>query len=260
MGRIQSRNPVDELVRIAEGVDVYVTDGEPAEHREATYVVRPMRIQLSDYGTAGIYLVLATLACFAMYPYFNLSNLILVYLLAVMLTATECGRGPAILSSFVSVLAFDFFFVPPRFTFAVGDMQYLVTFAVMLAVALVWLPLERTRVRLEREVPELRAAVQALLRDAEEAKRLRSMAPVAAQSAAPLAALAAGAVAAPPGSRLVLVDPGHLRLTGADVGFTQLLEWLASAAGNHGLRVESAHVEALAAPGRVRVDITLART
>jgi general secretion pathway protein M len=132
--------------------------------------------------------------------------------------------------------------------------------AVMLAVALVWLPLERTRVRLEREVPELRAAVQALQRDAEEAKRLRSMAPVAAQSAAPLAALAAGAVAAPPGSRLVLVDPGHLRLTGADVGFTQLLEWLASAAGNHGLRVESAHVEALAAPGRVRVDITLART
>ena len=136
-GRMLSRNPVDELVRIAEAIDVYVTDGERAEHREATYVVRPTRIQLSDYGTAGMYLVLATLACFAMYPYFNLSNLIMVYLLAVMLTATECGRGPAILSSLLSVLAFDFFFVPPRFSFSVEDAQYILTFVVMCVVGLV---------------------------------------------------------------------------------------------------------------------------
>jgi two-component system, OmpR family, sensor histidine kinase KdpD len=136
-GGILSRNPVDELVRIAEAIDIYVTDGEPAEQREAAYVIRPVRIQLSDYGTGVLYLVLATLACFAMYPYFNLSNLIMVYLLAVMLTATECGRGPAILSSLLSVLAFDFFFVPPRFSFSVEDAQYIVTFVVMCLVGLV---------------------------------------------------------------------------------------------------------------------------
>ena len=132
--------------------------------------------------------------------------------------------------------------------------------AAMLFIALAWLPLEARARALEREVPELRAGIAVLQRDAEEAKRLRSMAPVAAQAATPLASLAAGAVASPPGARLVLVDPGHLRLTGADVGFAQLLEWLSGATVNHGLRVESAHVEALAAPGRVRVDITLART
>ena len=136
-GGILSRNPVDELVRIADAIDVYVTDGEPAEQREATYVVRPTHIQLSDYGTGILYLVLATLACFAMYPYFNLSNLIMVYLLAVMLTATECGRGPAILSSLLSVLVFDFFFVPPRFSFSVEDAQYILTFVVMCVVGLV---------------------------------------------------------------------------------------------------------------------------
>jgi two-component system sensor histidine kinase KdpD len=36
----------------------------------------------------------------------------------------------------LSVAAFDFFFVPPRFSFAVTDVQYLVTFAVMLGVGL----------------------------------------------------------------------------------------------------------------------------
>lgn len=132
-----SRSPVDQLVRISGDVDVYVIAGEPGEQREAAYVVRPERVQLSDYGGAVLYLILATLACFAMYPYFHLSNLIMVYLLGVMLTATGCGRGPAILSSLLSVLAFDFFFVPPRFSFTVEEAQYVVTFAVMCLVALV---------------------------------------------------------------------------------------------------------------------------
>jgi two-component system sensor histidine kinase KdpD len=138
LGRgILSRNPVDQLVRISGEVDVYVIAGEPGEQREAAYVIRPKRVELSDYGAGVLYLILATLACFAMYPYFHLSNLIMVYLLGVMLTATGCGRGPAILSSLLSVLAFDFFFVPPRFSFTVEEAQYIVTFVVMCLVALV---------------------------------------------------------------------------------------------------------------------------
>ena len=34
------------------------------------------------------------------------------------------------------MLVFDFFFVPPRLTFAVGDTEYLITFAVMLGIGL----------------------------------------------------------------------------------------------------------------------------
>src|SRR5262245_63926939 len=134
---ILSRNPVDDLVRIGGDVDVYVIAGEPAEHQAAAYTIRPRSVPLSDYGTAMLYLYLATLACFALYPYLHLSNLIMVYLLGVLLTATTCGRGPAILSSLLSVLAFDFFFVPPRFSFAVEEAQYIVTFVVMCLVGLV---------------------------------------------------------------------------------------------------------------------------
>jgi two-component system sensor histidine kinase KdpD len=65
------------------------------------------------------------------------SNIVMLLLLAVVFSALRHGRGPAVLASFVSVAAFDFFDVAPRFTFAVGDVQYLVTFAVMLIVALV---------------------------------------------------------------------------------------------------------------------------
>jgi len=135
--RIFSRSPVDQLVRIGGEIDVYVITGEPGEPREATYVNRPKGVDLSDYGTGFLFLILATVLCFLMYPYFDLSNLIMVYLLGVMLTATGCGRGPAVLVSLLSVLAFDFFFVPPRFSFTVDEAQYIVTFMVMFLVALV---------------------------------------------------------------------------------------------------------------------------
>ncbi|MBF0131261.1 MAG: DUF4118 domain-containing protein [Magnetococcales bacterium] len=65
------------------------------------------------------------------------SNIVMLFLLAVVFVAMRSGRPAAILAAFLSVGCFDFFCVPPRFTFAVHDVQYLVTFAVMLIVALV---------------------------------------------------------------------------------------------------------------------------
>ena len=129
------KSPVDELVRMNGDTDIYAISGESGEQRESTYPIHPKPIPLSDYGASLLYFILATALCFLMYPYFHLSNLIMVYLLGVMITAMECGRGPAILNSLLSVLAFDFCFVPPRWSFTVEDAQYIVTFMVMFLVA-----------------------------------------------------------------------------------------------------------------------------
>ena len=72
-----------------------------------------------------------------MYPYFELTNLVMVYLLGGTVAALRLGRGPASLTALVNVLTFDFFFVPPRYTFAVSDFQYVVTFGVMLVITLI---------------------------------------------------------------------------------------------------------------------------
>ena len=76
-------------------------------------------------------------AALLLLPYFELANIVMVFLLAVVLVGVRYGRGPAVLAAFLNVVAFDFFFVPPRLSFAVTDVQYLVTFAVMLVVGLV---------------------------------------------------------------------------------------------------------------------------
>ncbi len=65
------------------------------------------------------------------------ANIVMLFLLTVALVAVWLGRKPAITASLVSIALFDFFFVSPRFSFAVNDAQYLITFAVMLMVALI---------------------------------------------------------------------------------------------------------------------------
>lgn len=137
-----------------------------------------------------------------------------------------------------------------------------VVVAIMLVVAIVWLPLERTRSRLNAELPALRASVDALQRDAAEAKRLKAMAPTIPANPAPLAPLMAANDWARtlPGVQLTVPDEKHVKLLASDVGFTALLDWLVTAQAAHGLRVESARIEALAVQGRVRAELVLARS
>ena len=87
---------------------------------------------------------LATGACFAvallatpLSSWLELTNIVMLFLLVVVGVALRHGRGPAMLAAFLGVALFDFFFVPPRLSFSVSDVQYLITFAVMLVVALV---------------------------------------------------------------------------------------------------------------------------
>src|SRR4030095_2194517 len=77
-----------------------------------------------------------TLAGLAMRPRFDLVNIAMVYVLAVVIVALRFPRGPAIATALLSVLAFDYVFVPPSGTLTVDDIQYVLTFAINIAVGL----------------------------------------------------------------------------------------------------------------------------
>ncbi len=89
------------------------------------------------YLISGAICAATTLLAFILQSMFAPANIIMVFLLAVVLVAVRFGRGPAVMAAVLNVAAFDFFFVPPRFSFAVSDAQYLLTFVVMLVVALI---------------------------------------------------------------------------------------------------------------------------
>ena len=45
-----------------------------------------------------------------------LPDFVMLYLLTIMIAASVFGRGPSLLAATLSVLAYDFFFIPPFFT------------------------------------------------------------------------------------------------------------------------------------------------
>ena len=135
--RIVLGSIVDALVRGSGEIDIYVVSGEKEAAVPRSEGRRPEQTDWPGYAEALGVVALCTGLAWLMFPYFDLSNLIMVYLLGVVAVAARNGRGPTVLASVLSVATFDFFFVPPYFSFAVSDTQYLVTFAVMLVVALV---------------------------------------------------------------------------------------------------------------------------
>ncbi|MDE2349970.1 MAG: DUF4118 domain-containing protein, partial [Gammaproteobacteria bacterium] len=109
----------------------------PARRRRDPPASGPAAVRWDRYAQALAISALCTGAAALMFPYFELTNLVMVYLLGATFAAARLGRGPASVAAVANVALFDFCFVPPRFTFAVSDAQYLVTFAVMLVMALV---------------------------------------------------------------------------------------------------------------------------
>ncbi len=81
-------------------------------------------------------LVACTLVGTIVLPLLSVTDIAMLFLAVVALAASRVRRGAAVFAAFLSIALFDFFFVPPRFTFAVSDLHYLFTFAVMLACAL----------------------------------------------------------------------------------------------------------------------------
>jgi two-component system sensor histidine kinase KdpD len=105
--------------------------------REALSAARERRSPPRAYGFALLICAAITLLSSQLIDHIDLTNLVMLYLLGVIFAAVRLGRGPGVVLSFMSVAAFDFFFVPPRMSLSVSDTQYLLTFLGMLLTSLV---------------------------------------------------------------------------------------------------------------------------
>ncbi|MBC8163408.1 MAG: sensor histidine kinase KdpD, partial [Roseiflexaceae bacterium] len=128
---------VDTLVRKSGEIDLHIVSGDEAD------VPPPAQNYTPTSNWQGYSIAIVAVALVSalggvlrfVFPDFAEANIIMAFLLAVIALARWVGRGPSITASFLSVLAFDFFFVPPFLTFAISDAQYLITFVIMLVAA-----------------------------------------------------------------------------------------------------------------------------
>ncbi len=133
------RSTVHDLLARAGGIDVsIIARREGAARSDVPPLARlePPAVHWDRYGWATGVVVLCTAIAWAMQDYVSLTNVVMVYLLGTTVAGLRLGRGPSILTTVLGVAAFDFFFVPPAYTFAVSDVEYSITFIVMLIVGL----------------------------------------------------------------------------------------------------------------------------
>jgi two-component system sensor histidine kinase KdpD len=131
---------LDDIVRRSREIDVYVISGIPgggvgaAPHQEEA---APRPHSIAGYVAASVVMTLATLAAWFGFGHTNLADVVMVYLLGVVIVSMRFGYVPSLLAAVLSVVSFDFFFIPPYFSFAVSDVSHIVTFTVMFVVAFV---------------------------------------------------------------------------------------------------------------------------
>ena len=129
---------VDQLIHNSGPIDVYVISSGTNPHEKSAEMepllpATPPR----DYIDSLILVVVVTVIGLLIHSFISPVNVVMLYLLAVVVIAFKRGLRPAIFTSVIGVLAFNFFFVPPYFTFRPSSTEYLITFAGMIVVGTV---------------------------------------------------------------------------------------------------------------------------
>lgn len=142
LNKLIRRSITNQIIHEANDIDVYVIntrgEEEPSEKKDQETNLASNKIgNWRGYLYAMGLVVVATLLSYLIRSFFAPTNLIMVYLLCVLITAVFCGIGPSIFASILSVLAFDFFFINPRLSFTVNDTQYIFTFITLLIVGFI---------------------------------------------------------------------------------------------------------------------------
>ncbi len=186
------RSTTLELVARARDFDVLtIGEGTFVGELATRQALAPEDVKQPVHWQRYVHAFAMTLVCtgiaFMMVPSFELVNVVMVYVLGATIAGVRLGRGPAVVTAVANVAAFDFCFVPPRFTFSIADFQYGVTFAVMLIVTLVIANLmasvrQQTRVAGARE--RRTALLYAMSRELAATRGVASMARVAVRHVA----------------------------------------------------------------------------
>ncbi len=149
---------VDQIIRLSGAIHVHVVSINGASVNPVSRIFKQKQLFSSFDYLASLALVAgATLLSTLVKPFLSPINMVMIYLLAVVLAAVRLGLKPAILTAALGVLAFDFFFIPPRWSFKVHDTEYVFTFFGLFIVGLVISTLvakarERSEVMREREL------------------------------------------------------------------------------------------------------------
>jgi two-component system sensor histidine kinase KdpD len=157
---------VDQLVRQTPGVAVHVLPNEEMTERAAAQAKPPRRRgawgKPLDYVISALAVAVCTAFAVAVHSFVGLANVALLYLIPVLASASRYGLRTALFTGLVSALAYNFFFMEPRYTFTIADPENVLTVVVFIVVAVVTSQLA-SRVRVQAQLAEQSSGQNAAL-------------------------------------------------------------------------------------------------
>ena len=129
----------DQIVRTSGAIDLIIISGLKPYEEERGEKEEPRKslLKRNPYWYSLWLILLISIFCTLIRDFISPTNVVMFFLIGVVVAAISWGLRPAIFTAAVSVLAFDFFFIPPALTFRISDSQYLITFGAFLFVGVV---------------------------------------------------------------------------------------------------------------------------
>ena len=171
---------LDEVVRGSGDIDLHVISADETAPAPPEMPPAQAPVHVASYTFAVAAVAAATGLAWLGRVQLPAPDTVMLYLLGIMAVAVRTGKGPSFLAAALSVAAYDFFFVPPFFTFAVSDARHVLTFMTMFVVGAAMSTLMvRTR-RQERDAREREARTSSLFALSRDLSGARDEAAVAA--------------------------------------------------------------------------------
>ena len=167
-------NLVDRLFRQGGNIDIYVVPAEPRSQRPVWSGLEAMVRRPSEYGWSALAVAAVTALGLALPEKYYLA-IGLIYLLAIVFLPLRVGRWPVLLAAMLSALTWNYLFIPPKFTFHIGNIENGILFITYFIVALVAGQMTsriRAQARNERRREERAVALFTLTRSLAEAGTL----------------------------------------------------------------------------------------
>lgn len=169
------RRLLDAIIENSGGLDVYIVGEEAASEKSPRRRFRVPEIQsgLMQYLAAAATIFLVALLCYPGRALFGYQTVSLILLLVVTLLPLKLGAGPVLVAAALGALVWDFFFIPPQFTFSIATGQDVLLLMTYFTIALVTGTLTariRARERAVRQREERATALYSLTRDLSNAR------------------------------------------------------------------------------------------
>jgi len=128
-----------DLIRLAGNLSVHVTSGTEQDAGYASRGVRtalqPRQFQPWPYLLSTGFVACSLAVGIVLDQFLDVRNIALVFLMAVLTSAVTVGLWPALYASLASAVAFNFFFLPPLYTFTISDPESVIALVFFLVVA-----------------------------------------------------------------------------------------------------------------------------